>query len=51
MPLKEGYRKIKHNTKWFYHTFVYNYLYIECMLVITHPNDGHGVTETCWRRI
>ena len=41
MPIKDGYRKIKHNTKWFYHTFVYIYLYTECMLVITHPNDGH----------
>jgi hypothetical protein len=41
MTIKERYRKIISNTKWFYHTFVYSYLYTECILVITHTNDGH----------
>ena len=33
----ECYRKIK----WFYRTFLYNYLYFDCILVTRHPNGGH----------
>jgi hypothetical protein len=29
------------NTKWFYHTIFYNYVYIICIPVILHPDDGH----------
>ena len=42
MTIKEGYRKTKYNTKWFYHRFVYNYLCTDCILVLTHPDDGHS---------
>jgi hypothetical protein len=28
-------------TNWFYHTFLYNYLCTERILVTRHTNDGH----------
>ena len=31
---------IKCQIQWFYHTFLYNYLYIKCMLVVWHSGDG-----------
>jgi hypothetical protein len=30
---KECYRQIKCNTKWFYRTLLFTYLYIDCILV------------------
>jgi len=27
--------------KWVYHTFLYNYLYPDCILVLKNPDDGH----------
>ena len=28
------------NIKWVYHSFLSNYLYIDLILVISHPDDG-----------
>jgi hypothetical protein len=33
---------MKCNIEWFYHTFLYNYLYFNSILVIQNPDDGHS---------
>jgi hypothetical protein len=32
---------IKCNIQWFYHSLLYNYLYIDYIIVVRHPDDGH----------
>ena len=27
--------------KWFYYTFLFNYFYTDCILIVTNPDDGH----------
>ena len=43
--ITQGWRSTTHkksNINWFYHTFLFNYLYTECILVISHHTDyGH----------
>jgi len=39
------------NFEWFYHTFLYSYLYTNCFPVTKPPDEGNSMTETCWWRI
>jgi len=40
--------KIKCTTKWFYSLYLYTYLYIDCILIISHLSMVTEVTEACW---
>ena len=41
MTIRSVTEKLSVTLSGFYHVFLYNYLYIECVLVIIHHDDGH----------